>query len=373
MCLLPDMQELTYYYLALSKIPKVGPITGKNLINHVGGVEQIFELNKVEVRDLPGLSQSQKQSLIDRDCLRKADQELRIIDKEHIRLMTIDSPEYPYRLKQIDDAPLVLYSRGQIDLNSLRMVSIVGTRQASVLGIQYCKEVVESLSEYDVTVVSGMASGIDGCAHSKALDLDLPTVGVVAHGMKYRYPMSNDRLFDRMEEKGMIMTEHGYSTFGNKDNFPRRNRIVAAMTDATIVVESKKRGGSMITANLANDYNREVFAIPGRVSDKSFEGCNHLIKSHKASLYQSVADLAYMLNWSDRRSAQNAKRSDIFEDLTEREKKIVNYLRMHQECNIDDLAFHCSIDLGDLSSELLQMEFKGMIKALPGSKYLLLR
>lgn len=372
MCLLPDMQALTYYYLALSKIPKVGPITGRNLIRHAGGVEQIFDLTKAEIIELPGLSQAQKSSLIDRECLRMADRELRIIEKEQIRLLTIEAPEYPYRLKQIDDAPLVIYSRGQVDLNALRMISIVGTRESSVLGLQYCKEVVEALSDYNVTIISGMATGIDGCAHTRALELGLSSVGVVAHGMKYRYPMSNDCLFDRMERKGMIMTEHGYSTFANKDNFPRRNRLVAGLADATIVVESKKRGGSMITANLAHDYNREVFAIPGRISDKSFEGCNHLIKSHKASLYQSVEDIAYLLNWSGKSKAVGEKSTPLYEELSERQKKIVNYLRMHQECNIDDLAFHCSVDLGDLSSELLQMEFKGMIKALPGNKYLLL-
>lgn len=373
MCLLPDMQELSYYYLALSKIPKVGPITGRNLIRHSGGVEQIFELSETEIRELPGLNHSQKQSLIARDCLRKADKELRILEKEQIRLITLEAPDYPYRLKQIDDAPLVLYTRGNLDLNALRTVSIVGTREASVLGLQYCKELVASLAEFDVTIVSGMASGIDGCAHSQALDMKVATVGVVAHGLKYRYPMSNDRLFDRMEERGMILTEHGYSTFANKDNFPRRNRLVAALSDAVIVVESKKRGGSMITANLAHDYNREVFAIPGRISDKSFEGCNHLIKVHKASLLQSVEDIAYLLNWSEKKGRKDSKHCPLFADLTEREKKIVHYLRMHQECNIDDLAFHCSIDLGDLSSELLQMEFKGMIKALPGNKYLLLK
>jgi DNA processing protein len=241
------------------------------------------------------------------------------------------------------------------------------------LGLQYCKTIVESLADYQVTIVSGMATGIDGCAHSQALESDLPTAGVVAHGLKYRYPMANDRLFDKMEARGMVITEHGYSTFANKDNFPRRNRLVAAMSDATIVVESRKRGGSMITANLAHDYNREVFAVPGRISDRSFEGCNHLIKSHKASLYQSVEDLAYLLNWSGKGDSNSSSGDIKFNDLTEREKKIVSYLRVHQECTIDDLAFHCSIDLGDLSSELLQMEFKGMIKALPGNKYLLLR
>lgn len=373
MCLMPTTQHLLYYYLALSKIPGIGPVTGRNLIHYVGGIEQVFDLSEKEIQAIPGLNLGQKRALSSKDCLKMADEEMKLAQENQIGILSFESESYPYRLKQIADAPLVLFYRGQLDLNALRTIGIVGTRNASAMGMEYCRQLVLGLREFGSTIVSGMAAGIDGCAHRTSLQSGLNTVGVVAHGFKYKYPASNAALFRKMEDNGMIITEHFFHTYANKDNFPRRNRLVAALSDVVVVVESKRRGGSMITANLANDFNKEVFAMPGRISDLNFEGCNALIRQNKAHIFQSVQDMAFLMRWSDLMDKDEGLGHVSYENLSVTEKKIINYLRMNSPEIMDNIAFHCSVDVAALSSTLLNMEFKGLVKALPGSKYMLSR
>lgn len=370
MCLISTMQDYQFYYLSLSKVVGLGPISGQNLIKFAGSIEAVFDLSDEEIKALPFLKAKQKESLISKSHISLAEKELKIAESKGIKLISIESEEYPYRLKQIPDAPLVLYSRGNVDLNSLRTVAIVGTRAATPLGMDYCREIVEELGHYGATIISGMASGIDGCAHKLALKKSIPTIGVVAHGFQFRYPAANHHLFDEMEKDGMILTEYSHNVFASKENFPRRNRIVAALADAVVVVESKARGGSLITANIANDYNRDVFAVPGRLNDISFSGCNALIKAHKANLLQSVEDIAYILRWS---SEKIKIKSPVVENLSELEKIIVNYLRVNDAAVFDDIAFHCGIQMNDLTSTLLNMEFAGLLKVFPGNKYVLIR
>lgn len=368
MCLLATMEDYKLYYLALAKIPGLGPIRSRNLISHVGSIESIFDLSDKEVDALPVLNRDQKRLIKDKTSIDLAEEELHIAQRYGVQIITIDSEAYPYRLRILDDAPLVIYTRGSSNLNPIRSVGIVGTRQASVMGLQSCRDLIEQLAPYCPAIVSGMASGIDGAAHKHALDHDLFSIGIVAHGFKYRYPSSNYRLFDEMEDSGVIVTEYPYSIYASKDNFPRRNRLVAAMSDALVVVESKARGGSLITANIANDINRDVFAIPGRLNDMNFEGCNNLIKNHKAHLLMSAEDIAYVLRWNIDTPTANLKKN-LFEDLTTDEKRIINYLRVQSSASFDDLAAHCAIDISVLAATLLQLEFNQLITVMPGSNY----
>ncbi len=374
MCLVSIIPDLKYYYLSLSKIPSIGPITGKNLIKYAGSVEDVFNMSPREINEVPFLKSNQKNALINKTYLNLVEEEINRIERERIEVITIESEKYPYRLRLIEDSPLVIYAKGNISLNPLRTVGIVGTRTSSITGQRYTQKIIEELLPYQATIVSGLASGIDGYAHQYALNNSLNTIGVVAHGFKYRYPESNAHLFNSVQKDGIIITEYGYNVYASKDNFPRRNRIVAALSDAIVVVESKERGGSLITANIANDYNKDVFAIPGRLGDSNFAGCNHLIKSHKAHLFQCADDIAYILRWSKPNKADTGLQQGLlFEKLNESEKKIVNYLRVNYSASFDDLAFHCSIDLSNLASVLLQMEFKNLVLSLPGNKFTLNR
>src|SRR5690606_32474899 len=254
--------------------------------------------------------------------------EIAFIEKENIKAYFFENDDYPEKLKHCSDAPIVLFSTGKFDLNNRKVLSVVGTRQITSYGTNFCKKLIKDLTEIDPIIVSGFALCTDICAHLSALENGLQTVGVLAHGFDRIYPPSHKKYVRQIEESGGFLTEFWSGSVPDKENFVKRNRIVAGISDATIVIESANRGGSLITDNLANDYSREVFAVPGKTTDKYSEGCNHLIKTQRANLLTSVDDILYMLNWDSKPKKEKAVQKQLFLDLNADEQKIYDYLQI---------------------------------------------
>jgi DNA processing protein len=298
----------------------------------------------------------------------RVEKEFAFAEKNGIDIFSFQDDAYPKRLNHCPDAPVVLFKRGPADLSAQRMVSIVGTRKVTDYGKKLTRELVESMLPYGITVVSGLAYGVDIMAHRACLELGLPTVGVMGHGHDKMYPESHTKYAKEMLENGALLTEFKTGTKPDRENFPKRNRIVAGMTDATIVVESGVSGGSIITAKLANGYNRDVFAIPGSIySDKS-EGCNRLIKSHQAALLESAKDLEYIMGWAKKEKAKNVQ-TKIFVDLKEEEELILEVMREKGKIQIDSLSLETELTMSQAMVHLLNLELNGLVRSLPGKRY----
>lgn len=358
------------YKIALTLVPKVGAKTARNLVSYCGGARQIFECNQRELQKIPGIGKNIARHLDRVDVLQQAEKELRFIESEGIKALFYLDDEYPDRLKHFSDSPVLLYYKGNVDLNANRIVAIVGTRQPSHYGIGVCEEIIESLIPYKVLIVSGLAYGIDIAAHRKCLEAGIPTIGVLGHGLNHIYPAQHRRVAHTMTQKGGLLSEYTHDTSPEREFFPMRNRIVAGLCDALIVVETAKKGGSMITAKMANDYNRDVFAVPGRVGDKQSEGCNHLIKSHQAALLEQAKDLAYVMQWEEKNKAK-VTQGQLFFDLSNEEKIIVDLLAKKEAMGIEQLLISAKMSSSIIAGNLLNLEFKGIVRTLPGKRYIL--
>jgi DNA processing protein len=356
--------------IALTKIPKVGPVTARNLISYCGSVEAVFKTPPKELRKIPGIGEQLARYVHSPDPLRLAEAEINQLNKNQIQVLFFLDDNYPTRLRAFPDSPLLLYLQGNADLNTEKIVSIVGTRQPSSHGLAFCEEFITQLKEYQPLIVSGLAYGIDICAHRKALEVGLPTLGVVAHGLEHLYPPSHRSYAQKMKTQGGVLTEYGYSTTAEKEFFPMRNRIIAGLCDALLVVETNTYGGSMITAQFANDYNKDVFAVPGRPKDQLSAGCNELIKNHQAHLIESAAELVAMLRWDAGIPPQGIQQ-ELFRELDTEEKNIVDLLHHNDEKGIDALTIEARKSHSEIAALLLQLEFKGVVRALPGKRYLL--
>ena len=351
-------------------IPLVGPILGRQLLAYCGSIEAVFTESKRHLKTIPGIgeeiaSQISNGSLI----FHTAEEELLRMEKENIDYIFFLDKHFPQRLIHIPDAPLLLYSKGNVDLQPERCVAIIGTRKPTPYGKSVTEEIIESLIPMDVTIISGLAYGIDITAHKCCVKLGLPTIGVMGSGMGNIYPDSHQHIAEKMMEKGGIITEFAYDTGPDAVNFPMRNRIVAGLCDVLVVIESGVKGGSMITAALANDYNKDVTAIPGRKLDKSSAGCNHLIKHQQAHLIESGEDLIELMSWHKKTRHQNFQ-TDLFTEMSENEQKIYKLIVEDREKDIDTLAFQSKTTPGELAAILLSLEFKGAIKSLPGKKFM---
>jgi DNA processing protein len=359
------------YQIGLTQIPHVGPVLARQLVAYCGSPQAVFEARKKELLSIPGIGEHTASFVLDKDALRIAERECRFVEQHQIQTFFFLSDDYPSRLVNLPDAPILLYYRGEGDLNHPRMVSIVGTRRPSPQGIKACEELVNELRPYGVQVVSGLAYGIDICAHRQCLQTGVPTIGVLGHGLNRIYPAQHRSAAERMCEQGGLLTEFISHTAPEREHFPMRNRIVAGLCDALVVVETARKGGSMITAYLANDYHKDVFAFPGRTRDPHAQGCNLLIKSHRAALIEQAADIAYVMRWEEAERSQ-PKQTQLFVEMTEEEKLIVNLLQEHEGATIDHLTFATQIKGSTLAGLLLNLEFKGMIKTLPGKRYTLI-
>jgi DNA processing protein len=293
---------------------------------------------------------------------------LSFIKKNNIEVSFFQDENYPERLKHCFDAPILIFTAGNLNFKNKKIISIVGTRQITSYGTDFCKNLIEDLAPLDPVIVSGFAYGVDIVAHQAAMDFNLQTVGVLAHGLNQIYPRTHKKYMARMEENGGFITEFWSDSNPDKEKFVRRNRIVAGMAEATIVIESADKGGSLITANMANDYNRDVFAVPGRVTDKYSQGCNNLIKTQKANVLTSAADLIYMLNWDIKENPKTIQKQ-LFVELGTEEQKIYDFLQKNGKELLDIIAIECDIPIFKLSGILIGMELKGVIRPLPGKLF----
>ncbi|TFF35953.1 DNA-processing protein DprA [Mucilaginibacter psychrotolerans] len=359
------------HQLALTFIKKIGPVLARSMMSQFGDAEQIFRLSKSSLSKARGVGAKTLREADFDEALRRAEAELNFIDRNNIDVLFYTDARYPRRLKNCHDAPLLLYSRGTTNLNMPRIISIVGTRNATDYGKQLCKQLVEELQEYHIMIASGLALGIDVAAHKECLRAGVPTVGVLGHGFDRMYPAQNRATADKMLENGGLLTEYPSGTNPDRENFPQRNRIVAGMADATVVVEAGLKGGALITAEIANTYNRDVFAFPGRLGDEYSEGCNFLIRNNKAQLLTCVADLAYSLGWEKNGELKGApEQLTLAIDLSPGERSIYEIIREHKTpLAIDDLSIKTNMPVSQLAMALLDMELQGFIRSLPGKAY----
>jgi len=364
------MYKELIYRIGITLIPGVGDVNAKSLISYCGSAEAVFKEKKEKLMKIPGIGSITADAVCNQDVLGRAEEEIKFIEKHKIIPLFYLDEDYPKRLKHCSDSPIMLYYKGTADLNRQKIISIVGTRMATDYGKKICENLIKELAPYNIMVVSGLAYGIDVCAHKAAIANDLPTVAVVAHGLDKIYPSAHRSTAEKMLKNGGLLTDFISKTNPDKENFPKRNRIVAGISDATIVVESGKDGGSLITADIANSYNRDVFAFPGKVDDKYSEGCNHLIKSNRAGLIQSAQDILYIMGWEEAKEKKKPKQQkELFIELGAEEKAIVNVLKDNEQLNIDELCYKANLPMSKISTLLLTLEFSGIIKSLPGKMY----
>lgn len=364
------MKEDLLYKIAITKIDKVGPVTARNLISYCGGVKNVFFASKKELLKIPGVGEQTIANLSSPQVLKNAEAELKFVEKNDVQPLFFLDNSYPQRLKNFQDSPVLLYYKGNADLNTLRIIAVVGTRTPTAHGKAVCEEIVEGLTSYNVLIVSGLAYGVDILAHQKCLDLKIPTVGVLGHGLSQIYPVKHKKIADQMQDSGGILTEFSSEVSIEREHFPMRNRIIAGMCDALVVIETAQKGGSMISAHLADNYGKDVFAVPGRLKDKYSQGCNHLIKTHKASLIESAEDIAYIMRWNKKSDKKNVQKS-LFVELSENEQQIVELLQNVDDLSIDKLSEKTQLNSGKMAELMLDLEFKGIVKTLPGKRYVL--
>ena len=356
------------HLLALQKIDGVGDIMAKKLLQHCGSAEAIFSSKSTQLASIDGVGKILLQNLKNKAVLQQAETELRFIQKNDINVTYFKDENYPDRLKHCVDGPTLLFTSGNINLKKRHIISIVGTRQITPYGIDFCKNLIAQLAPLNPIIVSGFAYGVDIVAHQAAMENNLQTIGILAHGLNQIYPKTHKKYMAKMEENGGFMTEFWSDSNPEKENFVKRNRIVAGISEATIVIESADKGGSLITANLANDYNRDVFAVPGRITDKYSQGCNNLIKTQRAHLLSSAADILYILNW-DMDKKEKTIQKQLFIDLEPVEQKVFDFLQKNGKEQMDIIALTCELPIFKLSSILLNMELKGVIRPLPGKLF----
>ncbi|WP_310555233.1 DNA-processing protein DprA [Flavobacterium sp.] len=354
--------------LSLQKVEGVGDIMAKKLLNHCGSAEAVFKAKNTQLAAIDGVGSVLLQNLKSKTVFGQAEKELKYIQDNAINVSFFKDENYPERLKNCIDGPILIFTAGNINLKKKRIISIVGTRQITSYGIDFCKKLIADLAPLDPVIVSGFAYGVDIVAHQAAMENNLQTIGVLAHGLNQIYPKTHKKYMTKVEENGGFMTEFWSDSSPERENFVRRNRIVAGISEATLVIESADKGGSLITANLANDYNRDVFAVPGRASDKYSQGCNTLIKTQRANLLTSAADLVYMLNW-DIEPKEKSVQKQLFVTLEPHEQLVFDFLQKNGKEQMDVIAIECNLPIFKLSSVLLNMELKGVMRPLPGKLF----
>jgi len=365
------MTDQLLYKIGLTLIPGVGDILGKKLVAYCGGPEAVFLEKRKSLEKIPGIGSQTLMSILNHKVLHRAEEELLFIEKNKIAALFYLDKEYPKRLQHCSDGPLLVYYLGNADLNQQRIIGVVGTRNATEYGKKLCEQFIDALQSDNVMIVSGLAYGIDSCAHRAAVKCSLPTIGVLAHGLDRIYPHLNRNLAERMLENGGLITEFLSNTNPDRENFPRRNRIVAGMVDALVVVESAKRGGALITADIANSYNRDVFAFPGRIGDLYSEGCNYFIRTNRAVLIESADDIRYIMGW-DKLNGIKTVQTKLFRDFSEEEETILQTFGQEKQTTIDEIMIRSQMPVSKIAACLLTLEFDGIISALPGKRYKLL-
>lgn len=361
---------LLKYKIGISLIPGIGNINAKKLIAYTGSVEAVFLEKKAALLKIPGIGERLAEQIRNQQIIGQAEKEIAFIDKYNIGYSFYLDDDYPVRLKNCEDSPIVFFYKGQTDFNKAKVISVVGTRNVTDYGKDCCSELIRGLKqrEHDVTIVSGLAYGVDIHAHRAALKNGLHTIAVLAHGLNTLYPSAHKATAKEICEHGALLTDFTSSILPERNTFVKRNRIIAGLSDATIVVESGIKGGALITADFANSYNRDVFAFPGRCSDGYSRGCNWLIKSNKAALVESPEDIEYLMGWENNQK-HVPQQAELFVELTDEEQMIADVLRESSELPVDIIAIRVDMPVSKVSAALLNLEFSGLITSLPGKIY----
>lgn len=360
------------YQVALGTVPQIGHVHAKILATHYGSAEAVFKARKRELEKLEGIGSVRAANIKQFNDFSSSEKEIRFIEQHHITPLFFLQPDYPKRLLGCYDGPALLYYKGTVSLNQDKIVAVVGTRNNSTYGKWLCEQLIADLASEEVMVLSGLAYGIDTIAHRSALQQGLPTVGVLAHGLDQLYPAANHSLARQMLKQGGLLTEFCSGHQPDKQHFPRRNRIVAGCCDCLVVVETTAKGGSMITAELANGYHKDVFAFPGRCNEISSTGCHELIKQYKAQLITSATDIVEAMNWKQQPASSLPIQPSLFPDLGKEEQSVWNIIKETQSIHIDALCAQLPFTMGTMANLLLQLEMKGVIVSMPGKMYRLL-
>ncbi len=360
--------DLLKYKIAVGLFKGLGSKLVRTLVAYLGDVRAVFEEKPENIEKIPGFDTRANFLANKKEVLERAEKEIEFILKNNIKVSFFTDDDFPFRLNNCADAPTLLYYKGNHSLSSNKMISIVGTRKVTELGKENCRNLIRDLSVKvpNCVIVSGLAYGVDICAHKAALEFGLPTFGVLAHGLDDMYPRLHRHIANDMLNNGLIITEYMQKTIPDKPNFVRRNRIVAGLTDATVVVESAAKGGGLITANIAQSYGRDVMAFPGRTDDKYSKGCNKLIKTNVAALIENADDLIYTLNWS---TVDSPKQLSMFFEPEGDEGVIYRILRLEKELSVNFIAMKAEMPIAKVSAILLKLEFDGLVKCLPGNIY----
>lgn len=355
--------------LRLQRVPNIGDVTAKKLIAHCGSPTAIFEDKLQSLLKIDGVGTHTLRGLFDLEHLESAQSELAFMQRNNLEYSYFMDADYPNYLKHCIDGPILLFKRGNIDLENRKIISVVGTRNITSYGTAFCEEFIESIAPLNPIIVSGFAYGVDICVQKAAIKHGLQTIGCLAHGLNQIYPKTHAKFMADVEKNGGFLTEFWSTSNPERENFLKRNRVIAGMTEATVVIESAEKGGSLVTADIANSYNRDVFAVPGRAQDKYSLGCNNLIKQQKAHMLTSAADLVYLLDWDVEQKKVSAVQKQLFVELNTEEKTIYNYLEKEGKQLLDVIALECNLPVYKISSMLLTMEMKGLIRPLPGKLF----
>ena len=358
-----------FYRLSLTMIPQVGPVTAKKLIETFGSAEEVFNAQKKDLQPILGEQERIINAILGKETFKEAENEIRFIQEKNIQVLYYKDENFPERVRVQPAAPALLFYKGNVDLNHHRTIGIVGTRKTTSYGQDLCNNIVQEMRKYDVQIISGLANGVDSVAHRSSVDNGIPTIGVLGHGLQMLYPYNNDKLAAEMIENGGLLTEYTSTKGPDREHFPARNKIVAAMCDALLVVESPSRGGSLITARFANDFFKKVFAIPGRTNDAMSEGCNILIKNKLADLIENGEDIAQAMKWKAQSNIANIQ-TQLFIELDDQEKEIISVIKKLDTPSLDRICYETKIMNSEMASLLLNLEFKGVIKSLPGKRYI---
>ncbi|WP_375325960.1 DNA-processing protein DprA [Flagellimonas sp. GZD32] len=356
--------------LRLQNIPNIGDVTAKKLIAHCGSPTAVFKDKPHQLLKIDGIGKFTIKGLSDAIYLEEAIKEYEFILKNDIVFSYFMDESYPSKLKHCVDGPIVLFQRGNMDFKQKKIISVVGTRNITSYGAAFCEQFIEEIAPLDPIIVSGLAYGVDIAIQRAAMDHGLQTIACLAHGLNQIYPKAHKKYASKLVQNGGFITEFWSTSNPDRENFLKRNRIIAGMSEATIVIESAEKGGSLVTADLAHGYNREVFAVPGRSTDKWSKGCNDLIKYQKAHLLTSAAELIYLLGWDiEPKKEVSTVQKQLFVELDDTEQSIYSYLQLNGKQLLDTVALECNLPIFKTSSTLLNMEMKGVIRPLPGKMF----
>lgn len=359
------------YKIGISLIPGVGSITAKRLIENIGSIEGVFRETEKNLQKIAGIGSLLAQNIVNQNVLKQAENEIRFLEKNRVHSYFYLDPDYPDRLKQCPDAPVIFYFLGNTNLDQSKILSIVGTRNATRHGKELCQQLIEDLANrnHKPLIVSGLAYGIDICAHKSALEQKLDTIAVLGHGLSTIYPSMHTSVAREITRHGGLLTDFLSDEKPERNNFVKRNRIIAGVSDATVVIESGLTGGALITADLANSYHRDVFAFPGRINDPYSTGCNRFIKTNRAALIEGVKDLEYIMGWEPELIRKDPFQKELFKELSTDEKSVLILLKKHNRLTIDKICTRLKKPVSRISPILLDLEFSGLVISLPGKVY----